>query len=115
MTLGPIGAVRIFVSDFAAARHFYSQALGLAESWSDGESAATFAPGSCQLVVETADPDGPEGAALIGRFTGLSFVVEDIAAAVRDFESRGVVFDGPPATQSWAVFSPISRTLTATS
>ena len=38
--LGPIGAVRLFVTDLPAARRFYGETLGLQESWSDGAHAA---------------------------------------------------------------------------
>ena len=98
MTLGPIGAVRVFVTDLVRARQFYGDALGLSESWSSSD-AATYAPGGCHLVIETCA--GEEASAMVGRFTGVSFTVEDIAAAVSMLETRGVTFDGPPATQPW--------------
>ncbi len=54
------------------------------------------------LVVETVAGDAPEeDRVLVGRFTGLSFTVPDVAAKHRELAARGVPFSGPPESQQW--------------
>ena len=100
MQLGPISAVRVFVFDGDRAFDFYANRLGLTpRSRLDG--GAIFDAGTCDLIVETADPDDDEERALVGRFTGVSFRVEDIDAAYRGLRDKGVDFDGAPEPQGW--------------
>ncbi|MDJ0950189.1 MAG: VOC family protein [Alphaproteobacteria bacterium] len=100
MTLGPIAAVRVFVSDVAAARGFYRDMLGLEESYAD-DGVLVFRTGSADLVVEAADPDDAEEAAMIGRFVGVSFAVTDVRAVHAALAAKGVPFDGAPEVQPW--------------
>ncbi|MGF1503100.1 MAG: VOC family protein [Paracoccaceae bacterium] len=87
--------VRIFVSDIGAAARFYGETLGLAVAWDAGD-AVGFAAGAGVLIVEQErDP------ALVGRFVGVSLMVEDIARRHRDLSERGVAFLGPPERQPW--------------
>ena len=39
--------------------------------------------------------------ALAGRFVGVSLVVRDVKKAWKELTAQGVLFDGPPQTQSW--------------
>jgi predicted enzyme related to lactoylglutathione lyase len=39
--------------------------------------------------------------ALVGRFTGISFAVDDIAAEHSRLAAAGVPFDGAPELQAW--------------
>lgn len=98
--LDRISGVRVFVRDTARSRDFYERALGLTLRAEAGD-ALLFDTGTCTLIVEACDPDDEEGRALIGRFTGVSFDVSDIAAVQAAMEERGVRFDGPPETQPW--------------
>ncbi|BEP54318.1 hypothetical protein GmRootV118_15620 [Variovorax sp. V118] len=94
---------RIFVQDLALASRFYEQILGLPLK-ADGREHGfcVFGAGPMSLVVERVDEDAPaEDQALIGRFTGLSFDVEDIQAKYNELSSRGVTFSGLPEPQSW--------------
>ena len=100
MQLGPISAVRVFVSDVERAVEFYSHRLGLTPP-TRFDGVAVFDAGACELIVETADPDDDEERALVGRFTGVSFRVEDIDAAYRVLRDMGVDFDGAPEPQAW--------------
>lgn len=50
------------------------------------------------LEIESADGEDRE---LIGRFTGLSFDVDDVHAKYQDLSSRGVILTGTPERQQW--------------
>ncbi|MFM2121128.1 MAG: hypothetical protein RL722_2596, partial [Pseudomonadota bacterium] len=57
---------------------------------------------SCDLVVERVAPDAPhEEQVLVGRFTGLSFNVKNIAQLCQELDARGVQFTGRPERQPW--------------
>lgn len=62
--------------------------------------AVGYRAGGIRIIVEEEDPNG-EDAALIGRFVGVSFSVDDIEVAYRDLFNRGVSFAGPPVEQAW--------------
>lgn len=96
-------ALRLFVHDLPAARRFYGELLALPLT-SDGsaDGFCVFDAGDVDLVVEQVPDDAPpDEQALVGRFTGLSFAVDDIGAAHREFGARGVAFSGPPELQGW--------------
>lgn len=93
--------VRIFVDDFAAARAFYAETLGLEIDWEMAEQGAVgFKAGAATLIVEAVGPHR-EYADLVGRFVGVSLEVEDIEATWRDLGARGVEFEAPPEKQPW--------------
>ena len=61
-----------------------------------------FKAGSTELVVEAVGDDAPEeDKVLVGRFTGLSFTVQDAEAKYHELTARGVLFTGPPERQLW--------------
>lgn len=96
--LGPIDTVRLFTANTAKAAAFYRDALGLREAVSD-EAIAVFDTGGAKLMLESVE--GEDVDELVGRFTGVSFAVTDIRAAVAALESKGVKFDGRPELQPW--------------
>ena len=100
MTLGPIAAIRIFVPDVGAVRHFYRDALGLEEAHADA-GVLVFRTGSADLIVEAADPEDAEEGPLIGRFAGVSFAVPDARVAHAALTAKGVPFEGGPEEQAW--------------
>lgn len=93
-------AIRLFVTDIDRARAFYSDLLGWPVKVADPDY-AVFAVDGADVVVEAADPEDPEGAALIGRFVGVSFAVDDIDHAYRLLSEAGVRFHDAPRTQPW--------------
>ncbi len=103
MKIGPISAVRVFVTELAPARAFYRDQLGLTETLAD-DSVLVFDTGSADLVVELADPADAEEHALIGRFVGVSFTVPDIHAAHKALRDKGVRFDAEPEQQPWGAW-----------
>jgi catechol 2,3-dioxygenase-like lactoylglutathione lyase family enzyme len=98
-----LAACRLFVDDLRAARAFYADVLGLpivAESLDQGY--CVFDLGGPQLVLERVAPDASvEDRALIGRFTGLSLAVADMAAEYSRLIARGVTFAEAPEPQFW--------------
>lgn len=98
-----LAAARIFVRDLEAAADFYVGGLGLTvRAGGPADGWLVVDVGSCDLVVEQVPPDAPDDdLALVGRFTGLSLRVPDVAGEYRTLSARGVRFDGAPAPQSW--------------
>jgi catechol 2,3-dioxygenase-like lactoylglutathione lyase family enzyme len=98
-----LSTARVFVKDHAVAHSFYAQALGLpVEAGSPEADFSVFRAGNCQLVVETVPDDAPEeDRVLVGRFTGLSFTVQDVQAQYMALLSKGVQFTGQPELQLW--------------
>lgn len=100
--LGPIDTVRLFTADLDRALAFYRDRLGMEPAIAD-DAMAIFDTGSAKLMLEVVDPEEDAEAAdeLIGRFTGVSFAVNDIRAAHAGLSERGVTFDGRPELQPW--------------
>ncbi len=93
-----LAAVRIWVHDLPEAVSFYRDALGLSfDAAASSQWAAVFRTDGVDLVIEPAGEE-PE---LVGRFTGLSFRVGDIAAHYQTLLARGVPFAAPPEHQFW--------------
>jgi predicted enzyme related to lactoylglutathione lyase len=98
-----LSAARVFVRDIDSAKQFYSNKLSLPLK-ADGSQYGycVFKAGNTELVVEAVADDAPEeDKVLVGRFTGLSFTVQDIAEKHRDLEALGVIFTGAPEKQFW--------------
>ena len=98
--IGGVSAIRLFVHDIEAAEAFYTGRLGLALSVA-APDCLIYEIGGVQLIVETIDADDKAHADYVGRFTGLSFNVEDCAAAHNRLSAAGVAFDCAPTIQDW--------------
>ena len=98
-----LSTARIFVRDLDAARSFYRDKLGLSlRAYSAESGYCVFESGAAQLVVEAVPNEAPaDEQVLVGRFTGLSFAVENIAAVYQRLTSLDVPFTGAPETQTW--------------
>lgn len=98
-----LSSVRIFVRDVTAARRFYEQGLSLSlkvDGSDDGY--CVFNSEGLDLIIEQVSSDAPdEDKVLVGRFSGLSFAVQDIEATCRELQARGVRFTGAPEKQFW--------------
>jgi catechol 2,3-dioxygenase-like lactoylglutathione lyase family enzyme len=98
-----LNTARIFVRDIVRARDFYVRRLGLAihaENLARGY--CVFDAGNCQLVVEAVAPEAPpQEQALVGRITGLSFLVASIHVTGQDLAAKGVAFSAAPERQFW--------------
>ena len=94
-----LNTARVFVRDIDAAKQFYSRKLGLPLK-EDGSQYGycVFKAGNTELVVEVVADDAPdEDRVLVGRFTGLSFTVQDCGEKHRDLVALGVPFTGAPS------------------
>jgi predicted enzyme related to lactoylglutathione lyase len=98
-----ISAIRIFVRELTSAKEFYGDLIGLQiTSHSSELGYSTFASRGVQLIVEVVGNDAPlDEQALVGRFSGVSFEVENIAAEHERLQRGGIVFSGPPERQGW--------------
>lgn len=97
-----LSIVRIFVRDFDAALRFYTETLGIPLAMADAEAGwAQLETGEAQLALEQVAPGDAEGEALIGRFLGVSLLVEDVEGRYAELVSRGVQFLGAPERQAW--------------
>jgi predicted enzyme related to lactoylglutathione lyase len=98
-----LAAARLFVRELVPAQRFYQQMLGFElKSGAADEGYLVFATGTADLVIEAVDAHGPaDEQALIGRFTGLSFVAVDILARHAELSAAGVAFSGAPEQQPW--------------
>jgi predicted enzyme related to lactoylglutathione lyase len=98
-----LAAARIFVRNLEEATTFYESTLALRVGAGAPEVGyVAFETGACDFIVEQVAPDAPEDEQiLVGRFTGLSFNVEDIESSFQELSSRGVEFTGKPERQQW--------------
>ena len=99
-----IAGFRVFVRDLDRAAAFFQSLLQLRLT-ADGreQGYVVFDVGAgLNLVVESVPHDAPtDEQGLVGRFTGVSFAVDDIAAEHARLTAAGVPFDGAPQAQPW--------------
>jgi len=95
-------AIRIFSSRWDDALRFYRDVIGLPVTFSDADMGwAQFDVGGCFIGLERAAADDAEGEDLVGRFVGVSLMVDDIAATYDALTRKGVEFLAPPERQPW--------------
>lgn len=96
-----IGFVRVFVSDLQKSLDFYTGVLGMELDYTDKEYWAQFKSGEdVSLAIEKCHPDRiEEGSKLVGRFVGVTLMVDDIADQYQRLSSKGVKFSGKPEKQ----------------
>jgi predicted enzyme related to lactoylglutathione lyase len=97
-----LAAARIFVSHWTESLDFYAELLGPPTSVGSREAFAVFDGKPSDVIVEAVPDDAPaEDRALVGRFTGISFAVDDLDRVHRELTAAGVTFTGAPALQPW--------------
>jgi len=97
-----IGYVNVFVRDLKRAVTFYESTLGLKLDHAEMEHGyASFSAGPVHLGLAVA---GETQQDLVGRHTGVGFVVDDLAAEYKRLNDLGVVFEMPPTRQPWGGF-----------
>ncbi len=96
-------AARIFVEDWESAMDFYENVLGLNSQFKDGASGwAQMEVGEdVYLGIERLERHDPEFKELVGRFVGISLLVEDIDKTYSRLIEKEVEFVGPPEKQAW--------------
>jgi predicted enzyme related to lactoylglutathione lyase len=97
-----LAAARIFVSQLNEAVDFYGALLGPPTSLGPGGAFAVFDGKPSDVIVEAVAHDAPpEDRALIGRFTGISFAVDDLDRVHHELTAAGMSFIGSPELQPW--------------
>ncbi len=99
-----VAGVRLFVRDLEGASTFFAAVLGLRRTAGDASQGYLVfdGGGGLSVVVESVPIDAPpHEQALVGRFSGVSFEVADMAAEHARLCAAGVPFDGPPEMQPW--------------
>lgn len=95
-------AIRIFTTDWDRSVDFYQETVGLPLVFADQAFAwAEFDLGGAKLGIEGMEADAPQADELVGRFVGVSIVVDDIDQAYSQLAGKGVEFTTPPARQPW--------------
>lgn len=92
-----IGYVNVFVSDLGASIAFFKDVLGLKLRMGDEAFGyASFDGGPISFGLAKTDD-----AELVGRHTGVGFMVDDIDVAYAALKDKGVDFEMPPTQQPW--------------
>ena len=105
---GPVSAITLFVEDLAAAKAFYSDALGLPVHFEDPES-AVFAFGTTlvNLLNASAAPELIEPAQVAAPGSGarsvLTVTVDDVDAVCSELAAHGVALLNGPVDRPWGV------------
>jgi catechol 2,3-dioxygenase-like lactoylglutathione lyase family enzyme len=98
-----IGFVKVFVTDLERSLDFYTNKLGMELDFTDKRNWAQFRSGEdISLGIERCEADHVEhGSKIVGRFVGVTFMVDDIASTYERLLGRGVQFTGRPEKQHW--------------
>jgi len=100
-----IGYVNIFVSNFERSLEFYKTALGLEANVSDESFGyASFQTRGAAFAFACTDQTD-----LVGRHTGIGWVVPDLDQAYQEMLASGVEFETPPEKQPWGGYLAIFK------
>ena len=92
----------LFVTDLDRSASWFRALLGAdPTAGSPGDGYVVFDVGADLVLEEVGDDSEIPAAELVGRFTGLSFAVADVAATIDGLEGRGVRVIGEPELQAW--------------
>jgi lactoylglutathione lyase len=98
-----IGFVTVFVTDFDKSLEFYTKTLGMAIDYTDNAHWAQFKSGEdVSLAIQKSTLDYVEqGSKMVGRFLGVTLMVDDIEQQYNYLAAKGVQFTGHPKKQNW--------------
>jgi catechol 2,3-dioxygenase-like lactoylglutathione lyase family enzyme len=98
-----IGFVTVFVTDFDKSLDFYTKTLGMEIDYTDKANWAQFKSGEdVSLAIEKCAPDYAEqGSKMVGRFVGVTLMVDNIEEQYNRLVAKGVQFTGRPEKQHW--------------
>jgi catechol 2,3-dioxygenase-like lactoylglutathione lyase family enzyme len=98
-----IGFVLVFVTDLKRSLDFYTRVLGMELDYSDRTHWAQFKSGEeMSLALQRCDASHTvHGSKVVGRFVGVTFMVDDIAEIHARLSGQGVEFTGKPEKQAW--------------
>ena len=97
------GFVTVFVTDFEKSLDFYTKTLGMEIDYTDKAIWAQFKSGEdVSLAIEKCDPGYVEqGSKMVGRFVGVTLMVDNIEEQYNRLAGKGVEFTAPPERQHW--------------
>lgn len=98
--LNAIDAIRIFSGNFEKTKAFFVDALGMTIGF-EGDGVVVYDLAGSKLILEEIDLSEPDAVGMAGRFTGISFAVEDIQATYKELKAKGVRFEGKPEIEEW--------------
>lgn len=98
-----IGFVKIFVTDLKKSLDYYTKTLGMELDFTDEKNWAQFKSGDdVSLAIEQCDPNHTiSGTKMVGRFVGVTLMVDNIGQTYEQLTSKGVEFTGKPEKQPW--------------
>ncbi len=92
-----IGYINVFVSDLDKVVPFYTDILGLTLRFQENSFGyASFEASPISFALAQTDDS-----TLVGRHTGIGFIVDDINARYEELLSKGVEFEMKPTAQPW--------------
>lgn len=96
-----IGFVRVFVTDFDKSLAFYTNVLGMDLDFTDNANWAQFNSGhDVSLAIEKCSVDRVEqGSKLVGRYVGVTLMVDDIQELYEQLKAKNVKFAAEPEKQ----------------
>ena len=100
--LSRVGYVTVYVRDFAGAVEFYRDQVGLPFKFADEKFGyASFETAGAGFSIATVGDDQPDLERLIGRPTGIGFMVDDLDGEYERLKAQGVEFSMVPSDQPW--------------
>lgn len=98
-----IGFVTVFVTDFDKSLEFYTKTLGMTIDYTDKAHWAQFKSGEdVSLAIQKCAPDYVEqGSKMVGRFVGVTLMVDNLEEQYNHLGAKGVQFTGRPIKQNW--------------
>lgn len=98
-----IGFVIVYVTELKKSLDFYTKKLGMEVDFNDGKNWVAFKSGEdVSLAIERcARHQTRNGSRLVGRYSGVTLVVDDISKAYSRLKKKGVKFTRAPELQHW--------------
>jgi MOSC domain-containing protein YiiM/catechol 2,3-dioxygenase-like lactoylglutathione lyase family enzyme len=100
-----LGYINLYVGDLDRSLAFFTETLGIGLQFADKSFGyASLDSGPLRMGLAQIDISDPQFAGFAGRQTGIGFAVDDLMAAHRMLEERGVKFRMKPTKQPWGGF-----------
>ena len=98
-----IGFVKVYVTDLSKSLDFYTKTLGMEIDFTDHKNWAQFKSGEeVSLAIEQSSADRTIfGSKVVGRYVGVTLMVDNIIQLFEKLQTKGVRFIGPPEKQPW--------------
>ena len=97
-----IGFVIVFVTDFDKSLDFYTNTLGMEIDYTEAGWAQFKSGEDVSLAIQKCRPDYMEqGSKMVGRFVGVTLMVDDIEEQYKRLVAKGVEFTGRPEKKHW--------------